>query len=151
MFFILLYLQKENINPRNYYTLKIGKKCFSKNKSVLSSNNYGPGENLSEVTSKKFIVLKWNQALLKGWPNCAFWTPYNFATTISHARVMAAGCPDARDAGQPQIPPGKWQTAGPPRVPNACPGHFYPLTPQSHLLLWQKPDRWSGICLDIQE
>lgn len=66
MFFILLYLQKENINPRNCYTFLKGKKCFSKNKSVLFSNNYGPDENLSEVSSKNFIVLKLNQALLKG-------------------------------------------------------------------------------------
>ena len=99
MFLILLYLQKENINPRNYYTLKMCKKWFSKNKSTLPSNNYGPGENFSEVSSKNFIVLKLNQAFLKGWPKCVFWTPFYFAMAISHARVTAAGCPGARDAG----------------------------------------------------
>lgn len=81
MFFILLYFQKESVNPRNHYTLKTGKKCFSKNKSVLPSNNYGPGENLSEVSSKNFSVLKLNQALLKEWLNCVFWTPHHFITT----------------------------------------------------------------------
>lgn len=99
MFFILLYLQRENINPTNHCTLRIGRKCFLKNKSVLSSNNYGPGEKLSEVSSKIFIVLKLNQALLKGCSNCVFWAPYNFVTAIPHAKVLAAGCADVRDAG----------------------------------------------------
>lgn len=49
MFLSLLYLQKENKSQQLLYTKNRQKKSFSKNKSLLSSNNYGPGENLSEV------------------------------------------------------------------------------------------------------
>lgn len=39
-------------------------------------------------------------------------------------------------------------TAGSPWVPTAHPGHYYLFSPRSHLLLWQKPNSWSGLCLD---
>lgn len=124
MLFTLLYLQKRNVNPRNNCTLKVGRKCFPKNKSVLSSNNYGPGEKLGEVSSKNFTVIKLNRAHLEGWSNCAFRTPCNFVTAISHAWVMAAGCPDAEvlDNLNSCL---RGDTAGSPWVPNEHPGHCY--------------------------
>lgn len=119
-FHSIVFAEKKRKSQKQLYIKSRQKVLSQEQVSVI----YGPGEKLGEVSSKNFTVLKLNRALLEGWSNCVFRTPCNFVTAISHAWVMAAGCPDAEvlDNLNSCL---RGDTAGSPWVPNEHPGHCY--------------------------